>query len=160
MRYRSLCFAAIATAVVCWANPEPPQTPTQSQKSAAKAILALDEKWSAAAHGHDLAATLSYYSDDAVVLAPNAPIAKTKKEIKDVWASMTTANVSISWKCTKVEVSKSLDMAYSYGTYDLSIKDGDKTITDKGKFVEIWKKQKDGKWKCSVDAFNSDLPVG
>jgi len=25
--------------------------------------------------------------------------------------------------------------------------------------VEIWKKQADGKWKCILDTYNSDLPV-
>jgi len=25
--------------------------------------------------------------------------------------------------------------------------------------VEIWKKQSDGKWKCAVDTYNSDLPA-
>ena len=34
-----------------------------------------------------------------------------------------------------------------------------KTIKDHGKFVEIWKKQADGSWKCAVDMFNSDLPA-
>jgi len=30
---------------------------------------------------------------------------------------------------------------------------------DHGKFVEVWRKQADGKWKCAVDIFNSDIPV-
>jgi hypothetical protein len=32
-------------------------------------------------------------------------------------------------------------------------------MNDTGKFVEVWKKQSDGKWKCTVDIFNSDLPL-
>jgi ketosteroid isomerase-like protein len=32
-------------------------------------------------------------------------------------------------------------------------------MVDKGKYVEIWKKQPDGSWKCAVDMFNSDLPA-
>ena len=31
-------------------------------------------------------------------------------------------------------------------------------MSDTGKLVEIWKKQADGKWKCIVDTYNSDLP--
>jgi ketosteroid isomerase-like protein len=34
-----------------------------------------------------------------------------------------------------------------------------KPVTDNGKFVEVWKKQSDGKWKCVADTYNSDLPV-
>jgi ketosteroid isomerase-like protein len=32
-------------------------------------------------------------------------------------------------------------------------------VTDKGKFLDTLKKQADGKWKLTVIAFNSDLPV-
>ena len=30
---------------------------------------------------------------------------------------------------------------------------------DHGKYVEVWNKQADGKWKAVADIFNSDLPV-
>jgi len=30
-------------------------------------------------------------------------------------------------------------------------------IKDKGKYIEIWKKQKDRTWKSSADSLNSDL---
>jgi ketosteroid isomerase-like protein len=33
-----------------------------------------------------------------------------------------------------------------------------KPIADHGKYLEIWRKQGDGSWKCIVDMFNSDLP--
>lgn len=32
-------------------------------------------------------------------------------------------------------------------------------MTDKGKFLEVWKKQADGNWKCVADMFSSDVPV-
>ena len=34
-----------------------------------------------------------------------------------------------------------------------------KAKPDRGKLVEVWKKQPDGKWKVIVDAFNTDLPA-
>jgi ketosteroid isomerase-like protein len=30
-------------------------------------------------------------------------------------------------------------------------------VKDKGKYVEVWKKQADGKWKCIVDSYSSDM---
>ena len=52
-------------------------------------------------------------------------------------------------------------MGYLYGTYQVSIKDpkGGPALNDTGKMVEIWRKQPDGKWKCIVDTYNSDLPA-
>ena len=119
----------------------------------------LDEQWSAAAAKNDLEATLSFYADDAVLLPGNAPIAADKKAIREVWAGMLGPGTAVSWKVTKAEVAKSGELGYLYGTYELTMKDakGGPPVQDKGKLVEVWKKQGDGKWKCIVDTYNSDL---
>ena len=137
------------------------RAPSVDTAAEAAAIQAADEQWSAAAAKNDLEATLSYYADDAVVLPPNAPIARDKKTIREAWAGLLGPGNAISWKASKAEVAKSGDIGYVYGTYELSMKDpkGGPPVRDTGKFVEIWKKQADGKWKCIVDTFNSDLPV-
>ena len=50
-------------------------------------------------------------------------------------------------------------MAYVLGTYQLTMKDPQgNPVNDHGKFVEVWRKQADGKWKAVADTFNSDLP--
>ena len=67
---------------------------------------------------------------------------------------------SVSWKATRVEVAKSGDMAYVSGTYEVTVNDASgKPVNDRGKYLEVWKKQADGKWKCGADIWNSDLPV-
>ena len=32
-------------------------------------------------------------------------------------------------------------------------------VNDTGKFLEVWKKQANGSWKCVADMFSSDMPV-
>jgi ketosteroid isomerase-like protein len=45
------------------------------------------------------------------------------------------------------------------GTYQIAAKTPQgKSQEDRGKLVEVWKKQADGKWKTVADIFNSDLP--
>jgi len=34
-----------------------------------------------------------------------------------------------------------------------------KPLDDRGKYVEVWEKHADGKWKCGTDTWNSDLPA-
>jgi hypothetical protein len=64
------------------------------------------------------------------------------------------------WQSTKVEVARSSDLAYLYGTYEVSYDEAPgKRTTDRGKIVEVWRKQADGSWKCIVDTWNSDLPA-
>ena len=141
----------VAAAAVCWA----------ADTKIEQALRDLDAQWSAAAAAKDVDKTVSYYSDDAVVMPPNAPSATTKEAIKNAWKEMlTTPGAAISWKATKVEVAKSGDLACVSGTYEETTTDASgKPVKDRGKYVEVWEKQADGKWKCGADIWNSDLPV-
>ena len=121
----------------------------------------LDAQWSAAAGTKDVDKTVSYYSEDAVVLPPNAPSATTKEAIRSAWKEMLTApGAAISWKATKVEVAKSGEIGYVSGTYEETANDASGTpVKDHGKYVEIFKKQADGTWNAVLDIWNSDLPA-
>ena len=121
----------------------------------------LDAKWSAAAGAKDIDKTVSYYSEDAIVMPPNAPSATTRETIRSAWKEMLTSpGAAIRWKATKVEVAKSGDLAYVSGTYEETMTDASgKPVKDHGKYVEIFKKQADGTWKVVSDIWNSDLPA-
>ena len=129
-------------------------------KAIEQALRDLDAQWSAAAGAKDLERTISFYSQDALVLPTNAPAATTKDAIRNTWKDLLASpGIAISWKTTKVEVAKSGDIAYTTGTYELTMNDASgKPINDRGKYAEVWKKQADGKWKVAVDIWNSDLP--
>lgn len=141
----------LATAAVCVAG----------DTKADQALRDADDAWSKAAASKDLDKTVSYYSADAIVLPPNAPIATTKDAIKKLWGDLLASpGLVISWKATKVEVAKSGDLGFVSGTYEFTMNDtSGKPTTDKGKYVEVWEKQADGKWKCGTDTWNSDLPA-
>jgi len=126
-----------------------------------QALRDADDAWSKAAASKDLDKTVSYYSSDAAVLPPNAPIATTKEAIRKIWQDMLASpGLVISWKATKVEVAKSGDLGFVSGTYEFTMNDASgKPTPDKGKYVEVWEKQADGKWKCGMDTWNSDMPA-
>jgi uncharacterized protein (TIGR02246 family) len=135
------------------------QTPPDTRAADESAIRELDAQWSKTAGANDLEGTVSYYSDDATLLPPNAPVAIGKQAIRASWASLLGPGVSVSWQVTKIEIARSSDLAYLTGAYLLTMKDPQgKPITDRGKLVEVWKKQTDGKWKVVADIYNSDLP--
>ena len=126
-----------------------------------KALRDLDAQWSAAAGAKDLDKTVSFYSDDAVVMPPNASAANTREAIRKVWQDLLASpGLVISWKATKVEVAKSGDIGFVSGTYELTMNDASgNPVNDRGKYLEVWEKQADGKWKCGADIWNSDLPA-
>ena len=140
---------------------QPGTTTTADTRSADEAALKnLDAEWSKAAGAKDVDKTASYYSDDALVLPPNMATINGKQGARAMWQGMFgVPGFGGGWKASKVEVARSGDLAYVTGTYELSETDAKgKPMTDKGKYLEVWKKQGDGTWKCVVDMFNSDLP--
>lgn len=125
-----------------------------------KTLRDVDAQWSNTAGAHDLDATLAFYTDDAVVMPGGAPVANTRQTIREVWAPMLAPNTSVSWQVNQAEVARSGDLGYVRGVYQLVTKDAaGKTTTERGKLVEVWKKQADGKWKCAVDSFSADAPL-
>jgi ketosteroid isomerase-like protein len=59
---------------------------------------------------------------------------------------------TLSWQAEKSDVARSLDLGYSYGSYDFKSTDG--KADDKGYYLHIWKRQPDGKWKLVVEVLN------
>jgi ketosteroid isomerase-like protein len=139
----------------------PSATAPDTRAADENTLRTLDEQWSKAAGARDVEKTISYYTDDAIVMPQNSPPLTTKEQIRGMWKSMLGApSFSGGWKSTKVEVARSGDLGYVSGTYEMTENDASgKPITDRGKYLEIWKKQADGSWKCTVDMFSSDLPA-
>jgi len=155
----ALLVTLIALAVLT--SSRGPSAQVDNRAADVAALQSADEQWSAAAGRKDVAATLAFYADDAVLLPPNAPTITDHRSIRQAWAAMLgPTTTSMSWKASKAEVAKSGELGYIYGTYQDSVQDpkGGPPVRDTGKFVEIWRKQSDGTWKCIVDAFSSDLP--
>jgi ketosteroid isomerase-like protein len=148
----SACLTLILIASACG---QP--TPKDTRAADANTIRDLDAQWSKTAGTRDLDATVAYYADEASLLPPNAPLATDKQSIRAVWADLLAPDTSLSWQSSNVDVSKSGDLAYSMGIYQATSKDPHgNPVTDHGKFLEVWKKQTDGKWKVVADVYNSN----
>lgn len=124
----------------------------------AKALVKLDDDWSAAAGARDIERVASFYAEDAMAYPPNEPVAMGRAAAKKVWAELLAdPSLAISWKATNAEVSKSGELAFTSGTYELSVKAPDgKPVVEKGKYLCVWKKDKDGNWKAAHDMWNAD----
>src|SRR5438105_14893453 len=111
MRIKTLVLTltlGFAAAAVCLAG----------DTKAEQALLDADAAWSKAAGSKDLDKTVSYYSADAIVLRPNAPIATTKEEIKKICQDMLASpGLFISWYATKIEMAKAGDRGFVTVTY-------------------------------------------
>ena len=126
------------------------------------AIRQADIDWSKVTEAGQLDDSTGYFSyllDDEILLTPNAPMVHGKEAIRKMLEPMfATPGISIKWQPMKVEASG--DLGYTIGTYEMTITDSTGTaMTEKGKYLEIWKRQADGKWKVAAESFNSDMPA-
>jgi ketosteroid isomerase-like protein len=132
----------------------------QDRNSNVAALRNADAQWARVFTAHDLKQSVDACTTDASVMAPNAPAANGREAITELFKGFfATPDFKISWHATGAEVADSGELGYSTGVYEMSFKvGGDKMIKDHGKYLTLWRKQKDGSWKVISDIFNSDLP--
>jgi uncharacterized protein (TIGR02246 family) len=149
-------FAMIITVACAEQTAQKPAAPPDTRKADETAIRAASSDWSKAFQAKDLDQAASYYVNDAVLFVNNGALVKTKDAIKMAWKPMlATPGPGLSFTTRYVEVARSGDLAYEYGTYDVQteVKKG-KVTDEKGKYVVVWKKQADGSWKAAADISN------
>jgi ketosteroid isomerase-like protein len=125
-------------------------------------LRSADQAWMKVFSARNLDQAMAFMAPQGSVLAPNAPTATGTDAVRKVYAGLLALpGLQISWTPTTAAVSRSADLGYTQGTYQMSFTDaGGKQVSDKGKYVTIWKKQPDKTWKVVADIFNSDLPAG
>ncbi len=151
----------LLVACVCGALTVASSAFAQDTRSDEAALRKADIAWANSAQTKSVDIWVANYSDDAVVLSPNQPAAAGSEAIRNsISGLLGLPGLQLTWQPIKVEVSRSGDMGYIRGAYQLSFDGGNGTrISDHGKYIEIWKKQADGRWKCTIDMFNSDVPA-
>ena len=158
MYLKSRCAASALGFLVLTAAGCAPKVDLEASRTA---IRNADSDWSKAAGAKNVDGFLAAFASDALFLPANAPmISTTEGRRKFATEMMANPGFTLSWRPTTVEVSSSGDLGYAVGAYELSVKDPQgNPVTDKGKYITVWKKQPDGQWKAVADTFNSDLQL-
>jgi ketosteroid isomerase-like protein len=67
--------------------------------------------------------------------------------------------LTLYFEASQVEVSKSGDLGYTRGTYQMTMTDpaSKKVIHDHGNYVTTYAKQADGRWKAVADIATSEV---
>lgn len=149
-----LCIAL--TAASC-SQTEKPDT----READAKAIRELEEAWAKIMEAKDGAKFASYYAADASLYLTGMPPMRGSEAIsKGLKDAMADPNFSGTFKGSKVQVAKSGDLAYTEGSYEVTVTDpaSKKKVAEKGHYVTNWMKQADGSWKVVADITAAEPP--
>jgi len=97
-------------------------------------------------------AFMEFMDDDGVVLRDNNMPIVGANAIEYI-TSMNDSTIVLTWEPKGGDVSKSGDLGYTYGVYELK----DSVNTQKGTYVTVWKRQANGKWKFVLDSENQGI---
>ena len=133
----------------------------QTGGKAIDSIRAADAAWLKTYEAKDVDKAVAFCDEQGSMLWPNDPVATGKDAITKLTASaFAIPDFKLVWQPEKVGVARSGDLGYTSGTYVWTFKDASgKPVSDKGKYLTVWKKQADGSWKVLFDMFNTDPPL-
>lgn len=132
-----------------------------SSQNDADAIHRASAQFAIAAQTADADLWASLYTDDAVMLPPNNPVVEGKAAIAQYMNENFFGLFDVAMKDTTDALLVDRNLAFRRGTVHLTLtpKNGDPTIDDVVRYVEIWQRQSDDTWKLTDDMFNSGLPA-
>jgi uncharacterized protein (TIGR02246 family) len=129
------------------------------QQAVRSRIEEVNAQFGAAVSRGDTAAVTALYTDDAVMLPPNAEIVRGKQAIKGLFDGMMQQMGIPQLTLETNEVEEIGDTANEIGQYTLKFQPaGGESVADIGKYVVIWKREGDD-WKLHVDIWNTNSPL-
>lgn len=142
----SICLLLTFFAASTFAQEKKPAT-------SADLLFQLEADFAHSVAEHGQAAFASYFAEDGVELENGGGI-KTRDDMRKepAWPEGT----SLAWTPLKADMAAAGDLGYTYGNYVFKSKNKEgKIVSSYGKYMSVWKKQKDGSWKVAVDMGNS-----
>lgn len=115
-------------------------------------IMKVEKAFNDMAQKEGLVKAFEFYAAPEGVIRRSKKIVKGKVAIAEWYKNDVKPNETLTWTPTFIDVSKSGDMAYTYGDFIFTYPDslGNKK-SNTGIFHTVWKRQEDGKWKFVWD---------
>lgn len=132
----------------------------QAQKNVEEAKAAINvahAEFMKAFNADDAIKAAYYYSNTALLMVPNQQKLTGRNAIKEYYK--TYAQVYNDYFCTTNTLNVIDKLAYETGSYVVTVQipGAAETYVDRGKYLLIWQKGEDGKWKIQYDVYNTDL---
>lgn len=116
----------------------------------------MNRDFAKALNNKDAAAAASLYTEDAMELPPNEAPFSGRDKIQKYWQGAIDAGV-FDVSVATISTGSNGDLGYEIGRFQLSTKDSTgKVTTERGKYIELLKRDKDGKWKSTHGIWNTD----
>ncbi len=123
---------------------------TRQQLPDTAELVSIDLKFSKMSVEKGLHAAFLHYADDSVLKMREGKFPVLgKNEMARIYQNSSDSGLVLKWKPVRAVISMSDDLGYTFGDWELYMKERDTTLY--GNYVTIWKKQADGSWKYILD---------
>jgi ketosteroid isomerase-like protein len=124
------------------------------------ALLAADRAFDRATAEKKIDGFSSFLADNVSTLRADQPVLRGKEAMQQDWKPLfENKSISLRWQPISAEISKSGDLGYTVGSYTIT-RTGEEgsAIVGTGKYLTVWRLQKDGSWKVEFDTGVPDTP--
>lgn len=104
---------------------------------------------------------VEFWAQDGVLMPPNEPAVRGHADLL-AWYRSAFEAFAFDFEIEYEQAISSGDWAFARASYSGTIlsKATDEPIEDRGKILEVLRRQPDGSWKWHAHTWNSDLPSG
>ena len=129
------------------------QKKNEVMKTSPAEIIKADEAFSKLSEKEGMKRAFIEYIDNEGILLRSNHLPIIGANAIDFLSLVNDSSFKLTWNPLGAEIAASGELGYTYGVYNLALKD---TIL-KGTYVSIWKKQKDSTWKFVLDTGNEGI---
>ena len=124
-----------------------------AQRDPALPLLDADRAFDAATATGGAKAWASFFAEDGKMFRGNGTITQGRPAIEALMKPfLSQPGTTLRWKPTFADVASSQDLGYTTGESITRTKDEKgQMLEGTGRYVTIWKKQRDGSWKAALD---------
>jgi ketosteroid isomerase-like protein len=125
-------------------------------------LMETDRAFNRATAARGIDGWVEFAAEDAAFMPDGVDFVRGKEAIRKFYSQMfSRKGFALTWEPIEAFVAASGDLGYTLGRWkSRSINPEGKTVTGQGKYLTIWKKQKDGSWKAVVDVGNTSPAAG
>jgi len=137
----------------------PKKAAPRAAGNAEAGIRRVGQEWAEHWNAGELDRLVAAYAEDAVYMPPHHAAVHGREAIREYLKGPIEHGVTnLTYEVTYIK--RSGGLAYDVGRYSMSIPQDGGARQDRGKYLTVWKRQPDGRWKIVADSFSSDLAPG
>ncbi|WP_428656088.1 YybH family protein [Runella sp.] len=133
-------------------------TSAKEKPATAEELSRMNRDFAAALNAKDAVAATNCYAEDATLYPPNEPAVTGRENILNYWKDAIEAgatNVTVKTIATGSEG----NLGWETGRFRMDVQTPDgKVVMDNGRYTELLKRTKDGKWVSIMGMWNADAP--